>query len=229
MQALEGRTGRFVHVSSIAACGLGRHLKGVKESDPTRKSGVPYNDAKADAEKYVSGRADRFPGGVVIARPANVIGPRSAWVDEILRQFKKGPLPLLDHGRYSASLVYVDNLVDGLILAGTRPEAAGSIYHFRDDWQVDWKRYLTDLSAMIGKKPGFSLPFSAAWPLGAVFETLLTPLGLRPPLTRLAAGVMGRDNDVDSTRAGTELGWKTTVSYTDAMAEIGEYVKKTFF
>ncbi|MFH1136257.1 MAG: NAD-dependent epimerase/dehydratase family protein [Pseudomonadota bacterium] len=224
VEAMRGRAGRFVQVSSIAACGLGRHLRDVKEADPARKSGVPYNDAKADAEVVVRKNHENFPQGTVIARPANVIGPRSAWVDEVLRQFRRGPVPLLDHGRHSASLVFVDNLVDGLILAGTTPEASGQIYHFRDDWDVTWKRYLTDLSALIGKKPSLSLPFGWAWNLGAVLEAVLTPLGLRPPLTRLAAGVMGRDNDVDATKAREELGWRTKVSYSEAMAEISAYV-----
>src|SRR5271157_4253396 len=39
-----GRASRFVYISSIAAMGMGRHQKGIKETDPTRKSGIPYND-----------------------------------------------------------------------------------------------------------------------------------------------------------------------------------------
>jgi nucleoside-diphosphate-sugar epimerase len=72
-------------------------------------------------------------------------------------------IPLIDKGRYSASLVYVDNLVDGIIMAGTRDEAAGRTYHFCDDWQVSWKRYLTDLSAFLGKSPKGHIPFHLAW------------------------------------------------------------------
>ena len=37
MKEATGRASRFVYVSSIAAMGMGRHLKGVKETDPTRK------------------------------------------------------------------------------------------------------------------------------------------------------------------------------------------------
>jgi nucleoside-diphosphate-sugar epimerase len=215
---------RFVFISSIAACGLGRHLKGVKESDPAQKSGIPYNDAKTDAEVLVQSDQEKFPNGCVIVRPANVIGPRSAWVDELGRQFLKSFVPLIDGGRHSASLIFADNLVDGIILAGAADKASGQIYQFRDDWDVTWKQYLTDLSAMLGKKPAGSVPYAIAWWMGVVFERLLTPLGVRPPATRLAAAIMGRNNDVDNSKAKRDLGWKTRISYDEAMEEIREYV-----
>ena len=63
------------------------------------------------------------------------------------------PVPLFDGGRYSASFVYVDNLVDGIIRAGTMDIAKGKAYHFRDDWNVTWKEYITDLGSFIGKRP----------------------------------------------------------------------------
>jgi nucleoside-diphosphate-sugar epimerase len=226
LNACKSHAKRFVFASSIAACGLGRHLKGVKESDPTQKSGIPYNDAKNDAEVLVKSYQDKFLKGCVIVRPANVIGSKSAWVDELGRQFLKTVIPLFDGGQHSASLIFVDNLVDGIILAGTTDKASGQIYQFRDDWDVTWKRYLTDLSAMLDKKPFGSVPYSVAWFMGAITEKILTPIGIRPPITRLAAAIMGRNNDVDNTKAKKELGWKTRVSYEDAMKEIREYVLK---
>ena len=219
-----GKGVRFVYVSSIAACGLGRHLKGMKESDEARMSGVPYNDAKLEAERLVLSFHNQGKVNAVIVRPANVTGPGSVWVKDIVDRFKALFVPLLDHGRYSASLVYVDNLVNGMILAGTHSGAAGNTYHLRDDWDVTWRRYLTDLGAMVGKRPGFSIPFSLAWKLGALSEKVLTPLNIRPPITRLAAAIMGRDNDVDTTKARTELGWNTQVSYEQALAEIRSWV-----
>lgn len=224
LDACKNSAKRFVFASSIAACGLGRHLKGVTESDPTQKSGIPYNDAKADAEILVKTHQGKFEKGCVIVRPANVIGPKSAWVDELGRQFLKSIVPLIDGGKYSASLVFVDNLVDGIIRAGSIDAASGKIYQFRDDWNVTWKQYLTDLSAMFGKKPLGSVPYSVAWMVGSVTEKLLTPVRIRPPVTRLAVAIMGRDNDADNTKAKKELGWQTQVSYEEAMKEIREYV-----
>ena len=228
LAACAGQARRFVQVSSIAACGLGRHLKGQAEDAPCRKSGVPYNDAKLDAEAIVRNGSGGFEAGCTIVRPANVVGPKSVWVDEVCRQlWKRTSLPLIDGGRHSASLVYVDNLVDGIIRAGTYAQAAGQIYHLRDDWQVTWKQYVADLAALVGKKPRGNIPFSVAWQLGRLMEWVCTPLGLRPPVTRLAVGVMGRDNDVSNKKAKTELGWQTRVSYEAGMDAIARHVADT--
>jgi len=229
LRATAGRAGRFVQVSSTTACGVGSHLRGRKEEDPCSKSGVPYSDAKLEAEALVGSHGDRFPGSVAIVRPSNVLGPGSPYVDEVCRRLLS-PLgvPLIDGGRHDASLVCVDNLVDAIIRAGTCPEAAGRIYHVCDDWQVSWKRYLTDLAALLGKAPRGTIPFRPAWVIGHVLERVCTPLGLRPPVTRLAAHIMGRDNHVDTSKAQTELGWRTRVSYAEAMQQVGRYVNRTF-
>ncbi len=224
LEACKGRASRFVQVSSIAACGLGRHLKGVREDEPCIRSGVPYNDAKADAEDMVRDYHGRGDLECVIVRPANVIGPGSVWVRDVVDRYRLMRVPLLDGGRYSASLVDVGNLAKGIYLAGTTPRAAGQTYHLRDDWDVTWQRYVTDLGAMLGKRPGPSLPFGLAWGAGAVLEAVLTPLNIRAPMTRLAAGVMGRDNDVDASKARSELGWRSEISYQESMADIKTWV-----
>lgn len=229
LQEAAGRASRFVYVSSIAAMGMGRHLKGVKESDPPRKSGVFYNDAKVDAEAWV--RAFHREGKMkcTIVRPANVVGPGSVWVRDIAdRMVSAAGVPLIDGGRYSAAFVYVDNLVDGMILAAAGDVACGKAYHFRDDWRVTWKEYITDLGSWIGKRPRGNVPFRLAWMTGFVLEAVLNPLHIRAPLTRLSAGVLGRDNDVDTTLARTELGWRTRISYPEAMEKIGAWVRDRY-
>ena len=95
-----------------------------------------------------------------IVRPANVTGPGSVWVRDIVeRMMTATGVPLFDHGQYNTSFVYVDSLVDGIIRAGTMDIARGKSYHFRDDWNVTWKEYITDLGSFIGKRPAGKYPF----------------------------------------------------------------------
>ncbi|HPI91154.1 MAG TPA: NAD-dependent epimerase/dehydratase family protein [Spirochaetota bacterium] len=223
-----GNASRFVYVSSIAAMGLGRHLKGARETDQTRTSGVPYNDAKADTEALVLSYHQNRIIDCVIVRPANVTGPGSVWVRDIVERMMVMPVPLIDRGRYSTSFVSVESLADGIIRAGTNRNAPGRAYHFRDDWDVTWKEYITDLGSFIGRRPGASIPFRAAWLAGSICEFLAAPFNIRPPVTRLAVSVMGRDNDVDTFLARNELGWKSLVSYREAINNIGAWVKETY-
>jgi nucleoside-diphosphate-sugar epimerase len=229
-----GKVSRFVYVSSFCAAGPGgltRHMRGHREEDPEKKTGIFYGDAKYDAEKLVfQYHRDKDLVSTVV-RPSNVIGPGSVWVDGIGLMIQARPFfPLIDGGRHSASLVYIDNLVDGIMLAATEDAAKGKTYHLRDDYTVTWKEYFSDLASAIGVNPRFArLPFPAAWAIATACDRLLRPLGIETEITRQVIGLTGRDNDVDTTRAKQDLGWRTRVPYEQCIKKIEEHVKRVFF
>jgi nucleoside-diphosphate-sugar epimerase len=161
-------------------------------------------------------------------RPANVTGPGSVWVKDILDAYYRGPLPVVDGGMHPGAFVYVTNLVDGMVLAAKSEAAAGRIYQFRDDYDITWGEYVIHLGEVIGKKPQGNLPFRFAWRLGWLLEMILAPLGIRPPMTRLAAGVMGRNLDVSNARAKTELGWQSRVGLDEALDRIDQWVRDVY-
>jgi nucleoside-diphosphate-sugar epimerase len=227
------RVTRFVYVSSFCASGAGgvtRHMRGHREDDPERKTGIFYGDAKYEAEKLVY-HYHREKGLVsTVVRPSNVIGPGSVWADGIGFIMKARPVfPLIDDGRHSASLVYIDNLVDGILLAATRESAVGRTFHFRDDYAVTWKTYFLDLAEAVGVKPRFlRIPFPAAWAVATAFDKVLRPLGIETEINRQVIGLTGRDHDVDTTRARQDLGWRTRVPYEEAIQSIREHLRPLF-
>ncbi|MBN2158526.1 MAG: NAD-dependent epimerase/dehydratase family protein [Spirochaetes bacterium] len=226
-----GSANRFIYTSSVVATGLGpQHRKGQKEEDPARKTGIYYGDAKLDAEGLVMEfhRAGKISGTII--RPTNVIGPGSVWVRDAIDNLRKPFLPLIDGGMWSASLVYVENLVDALFLAGTRREAEGQIYHVRDDCGTTWRQYFEDIAGLIGKKitpiTFTSIPFGLAWAGAGVIGPVCAGLHLKTTLTRHNVGMMGRDNDIDNSRIKRDLGWKTRVPYEEALRRIGAWIKE---
>lgn len=223
-----GKVERFVYLSSVAAYGLGVHMRDFDEDTPLVKTGIHYGDAKAEAEQVVRSYMVREAMDTTVIRPANVTGPGSVWVREVLDVMSKGPLPLMDGGQWSASLVYVENLVDGIVTAMDSDAARGRTYNLRDDYEVTWKEYEEWLGSLIGKKPTGSLPFKLGWRLGWIVQTVFLPLKVRPPITASAVGIMGRDLDVSNRRAKEELGWKTRVTWDEARAAIETWVRDEY-
>lgn len=224
LEQLDKQVSRFVYFSSVAAMGLGRDLAGLNEDAERKTCGIPYCDTKIMAEDLVKSFCKTRAIDYTIIRPTNVFGPGSVWVKQVLDGFKRGPVPMINKGRAPSALIYIDNLVDGIILAGFSDIAKGKIYFFNDDYSLTWGEYLTTLSGWIGKAPGVGIPFWLAWALGYVCEKMLAPFNVRPPLTRLAVGVMGKDLSVDTSRAREELGWESRVPKEDAMVQIKEWV-----
>lgn len=225
---------QFIYLSSICAAGAGGrtdHLTGLKENDQIYKTGRSYYcDAKYDSEKLVMDYHNRGIIHATIVRPSNVIGPGSVWVSDFSNALiRKRVFPLIDNGKHHAALVYVENLVDGIMLTLMNDVAYGNIYHFCDDYNVDWQTYIYDLSKIIGKKVKFSsIPFPLAWVVATLMDVFIKPFGIKIDTTRHTVGLTGRANDVSTSKAQQELGWVTRISYQEAMARIANWLKSSF-
>jgi len=229
LEESSGSGPRFLLASSVVAVGLGRkHLNGYGETDPTQKVGIFYGDAKLDAEKLLwRYHEDGKITGTVI-RPTNVIGPGSVWVRDAVEALKRPFFPLIDGGRWSASLVYVENLVDAFFLAGTKDKAKGQTYHVMDDYDVTFRQYFSHIAEFMGKPitrtTFLSIPFGVAWPLAGLIGGASSIFGMKASLTRHNVAMMGRNNDLDTSKARRELGWKTRIPYDEAKERIRDWM-----
>lgn len=234
LEAVDDNVPHFVYFSSFCATGAGGrtdHLRYHREDDYEFRMGNSYYcDYKYDAEKLVYQYHDKGKVSATVIRPANVIGPGSIWVTNTIDVMQKSAkYPMVDNGVYNACLLYVENLVDGVLLTLRKDVAPGRMYHFRDDYNATWRQYTLDLAAIAGKKINISdIPFSTAWGLGTINDKLLRPLGAKFEICRHTVGLVGRANDVDTSRAQKELGWKTRVSYPEAMSAIADWVKNVY-
>lgn len=219
---------RFVYFSSFTALGFSRDTAGLDEQAPCVKTGIPYSDTKAEAESLVAQLGREYHIPYTIVRPANVVGAGSLWVKDVLDAFYRGPVPIVGNGTAPGAFVHVQNLVDGVLLAAESERAEGRTYHFIDDYPVTWAEYVTTLGSWMGKRPRGRIPTALAWWIGGVAERICAVAGARPPASRIAAGVMGRNHMVSSRRAREELGWATRVTYPEAMAEMREWVETIY-
>ncbi len=222
-----GKIDRFIYFSSIAYYGT-KPMAGLTEDFEPEFSGLPYPDMKILCERLVRTYAAERGLCYTMIRPANVISTRSAHLVNVIDSFRKGPVPLVDGGSYNASFVYVENLVDGVVLAADSDKAVNRAYAFIDDYQVTWRDYLVGVGALLGKKPAFSVSFRQAYALATVVEYLFMPFNIRPPFTRYAVTLLGQENHVDASRARSELGWKTQVPWEEVWAEIEAFVREEF-
>jgi nucleoside-diphosphate-sugar epimerase len=168
----------------------------------------------------------------VILRPATVYGPGSKEVvGEMARAISRRQMLMVDGGRAIAGLVYVENVVDAVMLAlGDR--AAGEVFNVTDGLDVTWKRFLADIAAGLGyAQPRWSIPHSVAWGIATTLEhgyrALHTLTGLTSPalLSRQAVHVLGRDQDFSNLRIREALGWEPRVSYAAGLQATLEWLR----
>jgi nucleoside-diphosphate-sugar epimerase len=150
---------RFVYFSSVAVYGL-NPAPVIDESAPTPPVGQLYPDSKIAAETLV--RAAQADGlAATIIRPASTYGPRSAaWTIGPVEQIKAGRLVLLGEDRGLVNTGYIDNVVDGVLLALHSPSAAGETFNLCDGAAITYREFYGRYAAMLGRE---RLPVYPAW------------------------------------------------------------------
>ena len=180
--ALDARVARVVYLSSIAVHGP-NPPDNANEQDELRLTGSPYGDSKVLAEMVVWQFWQDHGLPVVIIRPTFVWGPRSAvftvWPVHCM---KLGRWFLVDGGRGTCNAVYIDNLVDGILLAGVKPEAAGEAFLITDGQPCTWAEFYGHYARMIGVEELPSVRFTArlAVPVVEYTDALLYKLDSTP-------------------------------------------------
>lgn len=216
--------GRFVHVSSGAAVGPATPGAVVDETTPFHPI-TWYGVSKMEAEKECLAVTDRLP--VTIVRPPAVYGPRDTDVFEFFRTMAMGIQPLIGFGRKTVSLIHVDDLADGIVLAGEHPAAAGRTYFISSEEHYDWLRVGDVTARVMGRRPfRIRIPEWCVHVLGAGAE-FLASFGEKPAvLNREKARDVVQDAWVfDGSRARNELGFRERVGLEEGIRRTVEWYR----
>lgn len=197
---------------------------------PTRFLNL-YCETKAAAEQLVLA-ADEPEFTTCALRPRAVWGPgdRSGPVVQILAKLRAGRLPDLSDGRtVTASLCYIDHLVDAAIRATTAESVGGRSYFVADAVPVSVWPTLAELARRFDlEPPARRLSPAALRTLLAVVEALWRVPALSgrvaPPLSRYAVALVTRSATYDTTRAARDLGYRPTVAFADGVDRFHRWV-----
>jgi nucleoside-diphosphate-sugar epimerase len=148
--ALEAGVSRVVHLSSAAVHGLGpRAGTDVSEDGLLRKTGHAYCDGKIDAEAVALDLCRRRGLPVAVLRPTLVYGPFGFFSALPARLARQGRLLLVNGALGTCNALYVDNLIQAMLLAATREEAVGEVFNVSDSRTVQWSEFLEAHAAAV--------------------------------------------------------------------------------
>lgn len=204
---------RLVHVSTPSVYFDFRDRLAIREDAALPSPVNTYARTKLAAEALL--REASLPE-LAILRPRALFGPwDQTLLPRLLRVMRHGKVPLMRGGRILLDLTYVDNAVDAVWLALTRP-----LPRALNTWNVSngEPRELLDVLGLMARE--FGLPLRTRrlpWPLVALMaqamETVSTwSHGREPPMTRYSAGVLAFSQTLDIGALRAELGYQPAVS-----------------
>jgi len=195
--------GRFVFASSGAPAG---------EVDPPIHEELPphpvspYGASKLAGEGYCSAYHKSFGVDTVVLRFGNVYGPGSTHKASVVAKFIKKalrgePLEIYGDGTQTRDFIYIEDLIDAVVLAATRPDIGG------ETSQIATSRETT---------------------VNEITDAIVRALaehGIARPEIRMAAPRTGdvKRNFSDTSKARALLGWECRWSIEEGMAETVRY------
>ena len=149
---------------------------------------------------------------LIILFPSTAYGPsrvpEESPVTDISLAFAQGRLvPFIGKGDRRRNLVYVEDVVDGLLLALEKGKP-GSSYVLGGD-NVSQIELLTSLSELTGRPvPKWHAPLWMARAIGLIFEMKAQVSEAYPPITRDTVNILSKEWMVTSEKAKKELGYQ---------------------
>jgi nucleoside-diphosphate-sugar epimerase len=130
--AAEHGVRRLVHVSSNSPFGTNPHANDTFRANEPYNPYYGYGVSKMQAELAVFEAVDRGLDATIV-RPPWFYGPFQPPRQTVFfRMIRAGRFPVVGDGEQRRSMVYIDNLVDGVVAAELTPAASGNAYWIAD-------------------------------------------------------------------------------------------------
>ena len=218
---------RFVHLSSVRAFGDAGFPDGVTEEHPVHPDRSVYVNTKIASEQvvlqaYAEGRID-----VTIVRPGDVYGPRSRpWTILIVEAIRAKQFLLPARGKGIFSPAYIDNLVEGVLLAATGPEAVGQIFTISDGVGVACDEFFGYYFRMLGMRGPRTLPTALAIALSALPEASAVVFRRKTEVRRESMRYLARTGTYSIAKARRVLGYEPGVDLAEGMRRTEEWLRR---
>jgi nucleoside-diphosphate-sugar epimerase len=223
--AIRAGAKRFLHFSSITVFGF--EFEGVvDERTPVHPNGVPYVDTKVASEQAVLAAHAAGELACTIVRPGDVYGPGSrAWTLVPVEEIKGGRMVLPARGHGLLGPVYIDNLVDGLVLAAGKPEGAGQVFTLTDGVAVSASDFFGRYARMLGRRAPRTAPTGLAMAAAALVDAFSRVARRENEINRAAAAYLTRRGTYSIEKARSVLGYEPGVDLEEGMRRTEEWLR----
>jgi nucleoside-diphosphate-sugar epimerase len=207
---------RLVHTSTMGVLGCRDH-DGTDESAPLENSGDPYRDSKVAAERAVRESAHRSVTTVI--RPGWVYGPGELnMLPQILERLLTGKMFVVAGGTKLVHPVFAGHVVDALLLAADRAEAAGQTYNVTDGLRITMKEFLETFARAAGAEGNIrSVPYPLALTAAAAGSLYEKVFGKNAPINLHKLRLLSTDFHFSVEKAKRELGYHPETSLEEGL------------
>ncbi len=222
--ALTASVKRFVHCSTVGVHG---HIEEPPADENYRFSpGDIYQRTKLEGEQAARRYGSRNGLPVSVVRPSGIFGPEDERLLKMFRLANRDRIFLIGDGEIRYHLIHVEDLVSGILAAGSVPAAIGEVFILAGSECLTLNELMNRIAALLGKKGKIThLPAAPFQWAGSLCEKVFIPLGLNPPIYRRRVDFFTKSRAFDIGKARRVLGFEPRFSVGQGLAETAEAYK----
>jgi nucleoside-diphosphate-sugar epimerase len=208
---------RLVHVSSVAVYSHHRPDH-VDERWPVRPDGDVYGDTKIAAEQVVWQAHAAGEVTATVVRPGDVYGPGSRpWTIIPVQMLAAGQVVLPANGRGTFNSIYIDDLIDALVLTADADAAVGQVFNLTGGHPCPTREFFGYYTQMLGIREPRVAPTAVAVGIAATVGTALRAVGRPSEANAATMRMLSVTGDVSIEKARRLLGWEPCVDLDEGM------------
>lgn len=202
--------GRFVHCSTVGVHG---NIKNPPASEETPyQPEDSYQASKAEGERVVLQHAIKSGPDIVVFRPAGIYGPGDVRFLKLFKAIKKRRFVMLGSGQVLYQLIYIDDLIEGILLCGTKEEAVGQVFILTGQAPITLNCLVQEIANTVHVQvPRGHFPVMPVYLAGFACELFFKPLGIQPPIYRRRVDFFRKDRAFSIEKAKNKLGFQPKV------------------
>jgi dihydroflavonol-4-reductase len=106
-------------------------------------------------------------------------------------------------------MIYIDDLIEGILLCGTKKEAIGNVYILGGENYVTLNQLAQIITEVLDvNAPRSHIPFAPVYYASILCEFICKPLGINPPLYRRRVDFFTKNRAFDIAKAKRGLGFQ---------------------
>lgn len=210
---------RFVHTSTMGVHG---HVKISPGNEETEFSpGDAYQETKVEGELLAFKLAKELKLELTVIRPCAIYGPGDTRFVKLVKPIKKRQFIMIGNGKTHYHFVYIDDLVNGYMLAGEKPGAVGEAFLIGGKDVPTLNEIARKIAEILNvPAPKFKIP---AWPIyyaGWACEIIFGLFNIEPILHRRRVAFFTKNRDFSIAKAQELLAYEPKVGLEQGLTSL---------
>jgi nucleoside-diphosphate-sugar epimerase len=212
---------RFIHCSTVG-------VQGEIEDPPANEDyrfapGDHYQESKLKGELLAR---EYFESGLkgTVVRPVGIYGPGDTRFLKLFRPISKGHFLMIGSGEVLYHMTFIDDLIQGFILAGSRDEALGEVFTIAGETYTSLRELVNLIADVLGKPhPRWRIPFWPVLAASVICDKACRLVGLSPPLYPRRVEFFSLDRAFSIAKAKAQIGYKPKVGLKEGLARTAKW------